>query len=238
MYYNLDVIISVGYRVKSIRGIQFRKWANRILKDFMVKGYAINQNRFDLTVPDNALLKLLDNAKLDGNLLLDAEQMIGFLKRYVKALRLLDEFDHRTIEKPIGREDIYVVTYEECKTIIAMSSFKETSEHFAIEKDDSFQSSINVIYQTFGGEDCYPTLEEKAANLLYLITKNHSFIDGNKRIAAIVFLCFLDKNNALFKNRNKIIDDDTLVTLTILIASSNPIDKEIIVNLIMTFLVK
>ena len=228
-YYNLDVIISVGYRVKSQRGVEFRKWANKVLKEYIVKGYAVNNNRL------NQLDKIVEIMQRTDNLL-ESKQVLDVIERYTKALNLLDDYDHQNILKPTGNKSTYVLSYEECKKVIENMKFSQRNDLFGNEKDDSFKSSINAIYQTFAGEEIYPSLEEKAGNLLYFITKNHSFSDGNKRIAATMFLYFLEKNNALTKNGQKVIDDDTLVAITIMIAESKPDEKDTMIKLIMNFL--
>ena len=229
-YYNLDVIISVGYRVKSLRGTQFRIWANSVLKDYLVKGAALNSPRL---LELNKIVKIL---KKPGNKL-DAKQVLSVIERYTAALNLLDDYDHRKIKKTTGKKSTYVLKYEECRALIDEMRFGAESGLFGSEKDDSFKSSIGAIYQTFDGKDVYRSMEEKAANLLYFVTKNHSFTDGNKRIAAAVFLYFLDKNKALMDSTGKKrIEDDTLVALTIMIAESKPDDKELLINLTMQFL--
>ena len=193
MYYNLDVIISVGYRVKSKRGIAFRKWANSVLKEYIIKGYAVNHTRMNQLNEVIRVMKRVENS-------LDTKQVLSVVEKYSQALELLDAYDHQNMSRPTGNKATYVLTYEECREIIDSMKFGDSSSLFGNEKDDSFKGSIGAIYQSFAGEDVYPTLEEKAANLLYFITKNHSFSDGNKRIAATIFLYFLDKNQALFKD--------------------------------------
>ena len=228
--YSLDVIISVGYRVKSKRGVEFRKWANSVLKDYILKGYAVNNNRINEL---GEVIRIMKRAKSNQ---IESNQLLDVIEKYTLALDLLDDYDHQKIEKPKGNTATYTLTYEECRKVIDGMKFGSESELFGNEKDDSFKSSINAIYQTFGGQDVYPTLEEKAANLLYLITKNHSFSDGNKRIAAALFLYFLDKNNALFIDGKKVIDDYTLVAVTIMTAESKPDEKDTMIKLIMNFL--
>lgn len=224
--YNLDVIISVGYRVNSKQGIAFRKWANSALKQYILEGYAVNNNRMNQLGEVIRIMKRTENS-------LDAKQVLNVIERYSAALDLLDEYDHQTMKRPKGNQAVYVLTYEECRRVIDNMRFGNESELFGNEKDDSFKGSIGNIYQSFGGEDVYSSLEEKAANLLYFITKNHSFSDGNKRIAATIFLYFLDKNGVLFSNGNKLIDDHTLVALTIMIAESKPDEKEMMISVIM-----
>ena len=225
-YYNLDMIISVGYRVKSKRGVEFRRWANNVLKQYVLQGYAVNQKRLnDL----GSVVKLLKRTEKS----LDAKQVLTVVERYSTALDLLDSYDHQTLQRPKGNSATYRLTYEECRQVIDSMRFGEASDLFGLEKDDSFKGSIGNIYQSFAGEEIYPSLEEKAANLLYFVTKNHSFADGNKRIAATMFLYFLDKNGILFADGEKLIDDHTLVALTIMIAESHPEEKEIMIDVIM-----
>ena len=228
-YYNLDVIISVGYRVKSQRGVEFRKWANGVLKDYILKGYAVNNNRINEL---GEVIRIMKRAEST----LDSKQILDVIEKYTVALDLLDDYDHQKIEKPSGNITTYVLTYDECRNVISNMKFGNESDLFGNEKDDSFKSSINAIYQTFGGQEVYPSLEEKAANLLYLITKNHSFSDGNKRIAATLFLYFLDKNGVLFESGKKTIDDYALVAITIMVAESKPSEKDTIIKLIMNFI--
>ena len=225
-HYNLDVIISIGYRVKAKRGIEFRRWANCVLKEYIIKGYAVNHNRMNQL---NEVIRVMKRAENS----LDTKQVLTVVERYSQALELLDAYDHQNMERPKGNKATYILTYEECRKVIDNMKFGDSSSLFGNEKDDSFKGSIGTIYQSFAGEDLYPTLEEKAANLLYFVTKNHSFFDGNKRIAATIFLYFLDKNDALFKNEEKLIDDHTLVALTIMIAESKPEEKEMMISVIM-----
>ena len=203
-YYDLDVIISVGYRVKSQRGVEFRKWANSVLRQYIMQGYAVNRNRIKELGEVVRIMKRTQNS-------LDARQVLAVIERYSTALDLLDDYDHQTMQRPEGSKATYVLTYEECRSVINSMRFGNESVLFGNEKDDSFKGSIGNIYQSFGGHEVYPTLEEKAANLLYFVTKNHSFSDGNKRIAAAMFLYFLDKNGVLFVNDEKLVDDHTLV---------------------------
>ncbi len=229
-YYNLDVIISVGYRVKSRRGVEFRKWANKVLKDFILKGYAVNDKRLKQL---GEVVKLLKRAQ-DS---LDGRQVLSVIENYSNALNLLDAYDHQNMQRPIGNPAIYVLSYQECRDIIDKMRFGDESALFGVEKDDSFKGSIGNIYQSFDGVDLYPTLQEKAANLLYFVTKNHSFVDGNKRIAATMFLYFLDKNKILYNiDGSKRLDDHTLVALTIMIAESKPEEKEMMVSIVMNCL--
>ena len=225
-HYNLDVIISVGYRVKSKRGVEFRRWANSVLKQYIIQGYAINQNRIKQLGEVIRVMKRTE-AELDG------KQVLSVIEKYNTALDLLDAYDHQNMKRPKGNEAVYILTYEECMDVISNMRFGNESELFGREKDDSFRGSIGNIYQSFGGQDVYGSLEEKAANLLYFVTKNHSFFDGNKRIAATMFLHFLDKNNALFFEGKKRIEDFTLVALTIMIAESKPEEKEMMITVVM-----
>ena len=228
-HYNLDVIISVGYRVKSKRGIAFRKWANKVLRDYIVKGYAVNDNRMNQLKEVVRIMKRTEEQ-------LDAKQILSVIEKYSLALDLLDAYDHQNMKRPEGGNTIYILSYEECRRVIDSMSYGESSNVFGNEKDDSFKGSIGAIYQTFAGQEVYPSLEEKAANLLYFITKNHSFSDGNKRIAAAIFLYFMDRNQALFLDGEKIISDHTLVALTIMIAESRPEEKEMMISVIMNCL--
>lgn len=228
-YYNLDVIISVGYRVKSKRGVEFRKWANSILKQYILRGYAVNHNRIAQLGEVIQIMKRTQNS-------LDSKQVLNVIQKYSEALELLDSYDHQTMERPKGNAATYELNYEECMEVISHMRFGAESDLFGKEKDDSFRGSIGNIYQSFAGKDLYPTLEEKAAHLLYFVTKNHSFLDGNKRIAATMFLYFLDKNGVLFMNDEKLIDDHTLVALTIMIAESKPEEKEMMITVIMNCL--
>ena len=235
-YYNLDMIISVGYRVKSKNGIQFRKWANGVLKDYLLKGYSVNEERLKFL---EKKIQLIDIAsRIEQDISSDeAKDIIKVINKYSSALGLLDNYDHRTVIKPKGTINGDMITYENCKSIIEMLKTSFDSDIFALERDKGLQSIINDIYQSFGGEDVYKSIEEKAANFLYLIVKNHTFIDGNKRIAATLFIYFLNYYDILFKNDSLIIDNNTLVAITLLIAESNPKEKDIIIDLIMNFLV-
>ena len=225
-YYNLDVIISVGYRVKSNRGVEFRRWANSVLKQYILQGYAVNQKRIRQLGEVIRIMKRTENE-------LDSRQVLSVIEKYNEALNLLDAYDHQSMSRPKGNSAIYVLTYEECINAIRNMRFGDESDLFGREKDESFKGSIGNIYQTFGGRDVYESLEEKAANLLYFVTKNHSFYDGNKRIAATMFLYFLDKNEALFYDGKKRIADSALVALTIMIAESRPEEKEMMISVVM-----
>ena len=234
-YYNLDMIISVGYRVKSQNGIIFRRWANKILKDYMVKGYAINQKRLEYL---EKTVKLIDIAnriddRLETN---DAKEILKVIGNYSKALNLLDDYDHKTLSKPKGSSSKEQIKYEDCIDIINKLRFNEESDIFAIERDKGLQAIIGNIYQTFDGNDVYKSIEEKASNFIYMIIKNHVFIDGNKRIGATLFIYFLNYYNILYKENKQIIDNNALTALTLLIAESNPKEKEIIISLVLNFL--
>ena len=229
-YYNLDMIISVGYRVKSQRGVEFRRWANSVLKEYILKGYAVHDKRINQLGQIVQIMKRAENQ-------LDAQQVLSVVESYSAALDMLDDYDHQTMSKPKGNKATYVLSYDECREVIDKMKYASCSDLFGNEKDESFKGSIGAIYQSFGGKDLYPSLEEKAANLLYFVTKNHSFADGNKRIAATMFLYFLDKNKALFVEGSKRITDFTLVALTIMIAESKPEEKEMMVNVIMNCMV-
>ena len=237
-FYNLDVIISVGYRVKSQRGTQFRQWATLRLKDYLVQGYAINEKRLTQKQQEVEYLKtgirILNRAIEEQT----TPEEFEMLKVFAKGLSLLDDYDHETLDKKglTQQQIIYPSVEEYLKMICTMYSEFET-DVFAKPKDDSFHSSVNQIKQGFGNTEFYPTLEEKAANLLYFITKNHSFVDGNKRIAAACFLYFMQKNNALLKpDGNPIIDNAALAALTLFIATSKPNEAEIVKQLTISIL--
>ncbi len=235
--YNLDVIISVGYRVKSKNGIIFRKWANKVLKDYLLKGYSINQRRLaylEKTVKLIDIAGRIDN-DLEGN---EAKDIIKVINNYKDALNLLDDYDHKKITKPKGIRNNKKITYEECMNIVSKLKFGSDSDLFALERSEGLKVIISNIYQSFDGNDLYPTIEEKAANLLYLITKNHVFIDGNKRIAATLFIYFLNYYHILYNKNGQVIDNNTLVAITLLIAESNPKEKDVLVDLVMNFLNK
>ena len=233
--YNLDVIISVGYRVKSKNGVIFRQWANKILKDYMLKGYAINQRRLEYL---EKTVKLIDIAnrideRLQGD---DAKEILKVIGGYSKALDLLDDYDHRTLKKIKGNTDERMIRYEDCLNVIEKLRFNQESSLFAVERDRGLESIIGNIYQSFAGQDIYKSIEEKGANFLYLIVKNHVFADGNKRIAATLFIYFLNFYGILYKNGQQTIDNNTLAALTLLIAESNPKEKDVIIDLVMNFL--
>jgi prophage maintenance system killer protein len=238
--YSLDVIISIGYRVKSPRGTQFRIWANKVLKDFLVKGYAVNEKR--LKEQADQLESLKQTVKLLGNVMesqiLNSDQATGLLKvltDYTYALDILDQYDHQVLKlETFTTDELFQITYPEAmKAIDGLREKFGGSNLFGNEKDESFQGSLAAIYQTFSGSYVYPGIEEKAANLLYFVIKNHSFSDGNKRIAAFLFVWFLEKNNLLYKeNGSKRIADNALVALTLMIAESKPEEKEMMVKVV------
>ena len=234
-FYNLDVIISVGYRVKSKNGIIFRRWANKVLKDYILKGYVVNQKRLEYLEKTVKLIDIanrMDN-ELEGN---EAKEILKVIGNYSKALDLLDDYDHKTITKVKGNISNKKITYEDCIEIINKLRFNNDSKLFALERDNGLKAIIGDIYQTFDKKDVYKSIEEKASNFLYMIIKNHVFIDGNKRIAATLFIYFLKFYNILYKNNKQVIDNNTLVALTLLIAQSNPKEKDIIIDLVMNFL--
>ena len=243
VYYNLDVIISVGYRVKSQRGTQFRIWATKILKQHLVEGYTINEKR--LKKQEQKYLELKNAVNLIGNVVqienlpVEAKGLAQVISEYTRALDILDDFDHKNLKAPKGRKrSKYKMTYEKARAVIEMMKEKfKGSDIVGQEKDASFKSSIGAIYQSAGGKDAYPTLEEKAAHLLYFVTKNHSFVDGNKRIAAALFVCFLERNGILYrKDNSRIVDNNALVALTLMIASSNPKEKNMMVKVIVNLI--
>ena len=231
--YNLDMIISVGYRVKSQRGIIFRKWANKVLKEYLIQGYSINKKRIEVL---NKTIEV-QNKMLASSLNIDQEALVNVIEKYTKALDLLDDYDHQCLVKPKGNETLYKLSYFDCKIIIDSMKFKNMSSVFGVEKENGkLEGILAAIYQNIFGLEVYPSLEEKAAHLLYFIVKDHPFIDGCKRIAATLFLEFLNRNHALIKNGKIIISNDTLVAITVLTAESNPEEKEVIIKLIMNFL--
>ena len=230
-FYSLDVVISVGYRVKSKNGVEFRKWATSILKDYMIKGYAINKKRLD------ALNKTIEiqSRMLASSLDIDAKEVLNVIETYSNALSLLDDYDHGTISKPKGKNSIYELTYKECKDLI--DSMKFNSSVFGIEKEKGkLEGILAAIYQNVFGQELYPSIEEKAANLLYFIIKDHPFADGCKRIGASLFLEFLNKNNHLIIDGKQIVSNSALVAITLMIAESRPEEKDVMVKLVMNFL--
>lgn len=241
--YNLDVIISVGYRVKSQRGTQFRIWANKILKDYLIKGYAINQQVKAAQLEDlKSTVRLLSNVIEHKQLTLDeANGLLRVITDYTYGLDTLDKYDYQQLEvDSTTPTEEFRATYEEAMEAIHLLQEKfGSSDLFGNEKDQSFKSSINTIYQTFGGEELYPSIEEKAAMLFYLVVKNHSFSDGNKRIAAFLFLWFLEKNGILYKSDgSKLIGNNTLVALTLMIAESRTEEKDVMVKVVINLINK
>ena len=243
-HYNLDMILSVGYRIKSKTATKFRKWATDVLKKYLTQGYALNNKM--LTAQKTKIENLQQTISLLSRSIQnqietvgDAQNVAKILENFAKGLDLLDCFDHKTLDtKGQTNKEAVKIPEKEYLHIIDKMKSEFASDVFANPKDGSFSSSVNQIYQTFDGKDCYPTLEEKAAMLLYLITKNHSFSDGNKRIAASCFLYFLDKNNMLYKNNLPIIDNGTLFALTLLIAESQPSEMEIMKQIVVSVLNK
>ena len=232
-FYSLDVIISVGYRVKSQRGIEFRQWANKILKQYIIDGYAINEKRLQ------ALEKTVDiqTRMLADALDVEETDILRAVNQYTDALLLLDQYDHQVVPRPEGTEPIYRITYEECCAMVDAMRDSFQTDVFGLEKEKGkVEGIIAAVYQSAFGEDAYPTIEEKAANLLYFMIKDHPYADGCKRIAASLFLEFLGKNNALYKDGQKIISDGALVAITLMIAESRPEEKDIMVALVMNFL--
>ena len=232
-HYNLDMIISVGYRVKSNRGVEFRRWANGILKQYILNGYAINEKRLQ------ALQKTVDiQTKMLANTMeIEAEDVLKAVSLYTDALQLLDQYDHQTLEKPVGKQPIYRITYDDCRTMINHMEDSFKSDVFGVEKEaGKVEGILAAVYQDVFGGEVYPSLEEKAANLLYFMIKDHPFADGCKRIAASLFLEFLNRNNALFKGGRKVISDGALVAITLMIAESDPKEKDIMTMMVMNLL--
>lgn len=239
--YNLEVIISVGYRVKSIRGTQFRQWATQRLKDFLVQGYAINQKRLDELGKMVQLIEL--SGKTENLQLPEAKGLLDILSHYTKSFVLLNQYDSHTLPTGQLNENItYEIQYDEAKTAIAelkkqLIVKQQATELFGNEKDESFKSSLRSIVQTFGGSFLYPSIEEQAAHLLYFVIKNHSFSDGNKRIGAFLFIWFLDKNKHRFKQSGELkINDNGLTAIALLVAQSHPEEKELMIKLIMNLI--
>ena len=231
--YSLDMIISVGYRVNSKRGITFRRWANKVLKNYLIQGVAINQKRID------TLNKVVDiqNRMLAYSLNIDREELSKVINEYTRALDLLDNYDHQTLAKPKGSQSDYVMTYGEAREIIDSMKFNDMSDVFGVEKEQGkLNGIIEQVYQNVFGQELYPSIEEKAAHLLYFLVKDHPFADGCKRIAATLFINFLYKNDHLYRNNKQIISNEALVAITILTAESNPNEMEIIIRLIMNLL--
>ena len=232
-FYSLDVILAVGYRVNSQRGIAFRKWANDVLKQYILKGYAINEKRLQ------ALEKTVDiqTRMLAGALDINESDVLRAVNEYTKALLLLDQYDHQVLIKPEGNKPVYRITYENCVQMVTGMRDSFNTDVFGVEKEPGKVAGIiAAIYQSVFGQDAYPSVEEKASNLLYFMIKDHPYADGCKRIAASLFLEFLDKNNALFQNGVKRISDGTLVAITLMIAESSPEEKDVMVKLVMNLL--
>lgn len=230
-HYNLDMIISVGYRVKSNRGIAFRKWANNILKNYVLKGYAVNEKRLE------ALNKTVEIQSRIISSLIETpnDEVYEVVSKYTEALTLLDDYDHQTLKRPKGNNTVYRLSYEECRKLIDSMAFN--SDVFGVEKEKGkLEGILAAVYQNVFGVEIYPSIEEKAANLLYFLIKDHPFADGCKRIGASIFLEFLNKNNALFKDERQIISNSALVAITLMIAESMPTEKEIMVTLVMNLL--
>ena len=232
-YYNLDVVISVGYRVKSKRGIEFRRWANKVLKEFIIKGYALNDKRLQ------ALQKTVEiQTKMLANTMdIEQDEVLKAVNLYTQALQLLDQYDHQALAKPEGNQPTYRITYDDCRKMISQMEGSFKSDVFGVEKEPGkIEGILAAVYQDVFGGEVYPSLEEKAANLLYFMIKDHPFADGCKRIAASLFLEFLNRNNALFKNGQKIISDGALVAITLMIAESDPKEKDIMTMMVMNLL--
>lgn len=232
-FYTLDVIISVGYRVKSQRGVEFRQWANKVLKQYILQGYAINEKRLQ------ALEKTVEiQSRMLANALdIEEKEVLRAVNEYVAALTLLDQYDHQSVTKPVGNKPVYRMTYENCKQMVDAMRDSFQTDVFGVEKESGkVKGIIDAVYQSAFGEDAYPTLEEKAANLLYFMIKDHPYADGCKRIAASLFLEFLERNRCLYRDGNKIISDGELVAITLMIAESKPEEKDIMTSLVMNFL--
>ena len=232
-HYNLDMIISVGYRVKSYRGVEFRRWANKILKQYIIQGYAVNEKRLEalertVTIQSKMLASTLE---------VEENDVLKAVNLYTEALMLLDQYDHQSLSKPEGNKPIYRITYEECQKMVEAMEDTFHSDVFGVEKEEGkVEGILAAVYQNVFGGDVYPSLEEKAANLLYFMIKDHPYTDGCKRIAASLFLEFLSKNNFLYKDGEKRISDGAMVAITLMIAESNPSEKDIMVDLVMNLL--
>ncbi len=232
-YYNLDMIISVGYRVKSQNGVIFRKWATSILKDYMMKGYAINKKRLEILNKTIAIQSKMLASALD----IEEKEVLNVIDAYSNALSLLDDYDHGCISKPKGNDSIYRLTYEECRALIDSMKYNGFSDVFGVEKEPGkLNGIIAAVYQNVFGQEMYPSVEEKAANLLYFLVKDHPFADGCKRIGASIFLKFLNENQHLIIDEKQIISNSALVAITLMIAESRPEEKETMVKLVMNFL--
>ena len=229
--YNLDMILAVGYRVKSPNGIVFRKWATSILKDYMLKGYAINQKRLEALDRTVKIQSRIIASTLD----LNEKEVLDVVEAYADALSMLDDYDHGCLTKPDGKDTVYRLSYEECRNLIDSMRFE--SDVFGIEKESGkLEGILAAVYQNVFGKEVYPSIEEKAANLLYFLIKDHPFADGCKRIGATIFLEFLNKNNHLFIDHRQIVSNSALVAITLMIAESGPEEKETMVKLVMNFL--
>lgn len=232
-FYSLEVIISVGYRIKSNRGVEFRQWANSVLKQYIMQGYAINEKRLA------ALQRTVDiqTKMLASTLEVDEAELLKAVNLYTNALMLLDQYDHQSLKKPTGNKPIYRITYEDCRNMVNAMEDSFHSDVFGVEKEKGkVEGILAAVYQSAFGEDAYPSLEEKAANLLYFMIKDHPYADGCKRIAASLFLEFLARNNVLYEKGQKRISDGALVAITLMIAESDPKEKDIMVNLVMNLL--
>lgn len=225
--YSLDVVLAVGYRVNSQRGIAFRRWANKIIKDYLIKGYAINEKRLsNLNKTIN-----IQNRMLSASLGIETDELSSVINEYTKALDLLDDYDHRSVKELKGRETLYYLQYDECRKIIDSMKFGNSSSIFGVEKEEGkLEGILMAVYQHVFGQEVYPTLESKAVHLLYFLVKDHPFYDGCKRIAATLFLEFLNKNHALVRDGRLVLSNNALVAITLLIAESNPDEMDIIVN--------
>lgn len=232
-FYSLDVILGVGYRVNSKKGIAFRRWANSVLKQYIIDGYTINEKRLEaLQKTVNIQTKMLADA-----LSIEEKDVLRAINQYTNALLLLDQYDHQVLTKPQGNEPVYRLTYKDCIKLVSQMKDSFETAVFGVEKENGkVEGIIGAIYQTAFGQDVYPSLEEKAANLLYFMIKDHPYADGCKRIAASLFLEFLDKNNALFQDDKKRLSDGTLVAITLMIAESNPEEKDVMIKLVMNLL--
>ena len=229
-HYNLDMVLSVGYRVKSPEGVQFRRWATTVLRDHVTEGYTVNQRRLDQLNQALQIIARSSQAEVAG--------VANVLQRYADGLTLLDDYDHQRISKPQGQPCAWRLEYDEARAFVDAMRFVEDSDLFGVERDESFRSSLATIYQGFGDQEFYPSVQEKAANLLYLVVKNHSFVDGNKRIAAALFAYFLDCNSILVDAAGlPRIDNAALAGLTLMIALSRPEEKDVMCNLVMNCLV-
>ena len=232
-FFSLDVVISVGYRVHSQRGVEFRKWANNILKQYILQGYAVNES---LLSAQGKTIQLQSRI-IAGLFEREEEEVLKAVNAYTDALTMLDNYDHQSLSKPEGSPPVYRITYEECRNIIDHMEYTGKSAVFGVEKESGKVAGIlAAVYQNVFGQEVYPTLEEKAANLPYFMIKDHPFADGCKRIAASLFLEFLNRNRILLKDGQKRISDSALVAITLMIAESKPEEKEVMTTLVMNFL--